>query len=184
MELQRQLGVTYKTAWRIAKHIRQLMSDNGGKLSGIVEVDETLVGGKTNQAKKFKNKGTVIGMVERGGSVKTKHVSNRETHTVLKTVTTNIQRGSHIMSDDFRAYKKTKKLGYKHDSINHSKEKYVRGDVHTNTIEGFWSQMKRSISGTYHSVSPKYLQTYADEFAYRYNRSGSVFPLLLARLVK
>jgi len=183
-ELERQLGCTYKTAWRIAKHIRKLMTDNGDKLSGIVEVDETAVGGYKRKDFGGHKKATVMGMVERGGSVKTKQIPNRETHIVLGTLNDNVSKGSRLMTDDFRVYRKTKRMGYTHSVINHSKEKYVKGDIYTNTIEGFWSQMKRSINGTYHAVSPKYLQSYADEFSFRYNhRSEPVFPHLLARLV-
>lgn len=184
-ELERQLGVTYKTAWRIAKQIRQLMQDNGGKLSGIVEVDETAIGGYKRGDQGGHKKATVMGMVKRDGQIRTKQLKGRETKTMLATLQQNVRAGTKLMTDDYPVYRKTKALGYKHSVINHSKEKYVRGDVHTNTIEGFWSQFKRSLSGTYHSVSPKYLQMYADEFAYRYNhrQDGALFPLLLGRLL-
>lgn len=185
-ELERSLGVTYKCAWRIAKQIRLLMQDDGKKLDGTVEVDETYVGGKHKQADKFKKKVPVLGIVKRGGAVKAKSVEARETGILLDNITENVERGSQIMSDKLGIYTKTKRLGFHHEAVNHWKKEFVRGDVHTNTIEGFWGQLKRSLDGTYHSVSPKYLQNYLDEFAYRYNLRTSPVPVfyhLLAQLV-
>lgn len=185
-ELQRHLGCTYKTAWRIASKIRSLMSQDGDKLSGIVEADETYIGGKGHYSgRSTKNKVPVIGMVERSGKAVAKKVSDVQTHILLKTLNENIQFGTRLITDDFGIYNKVGRIGLFHDSINHSKEQYVKGDIHTNTIEGFWSQMKRSIDGTYHAVSAKHLQSYVDEFAYHYNSrfaSVSVFHDLLYRL--
>lgn len=186
MELQRHLGVTYKCAWRIAKQIRLLMADDGKKLDGTVEVDETYIGGYKKGGRGGKGKIPVLGIVKRGGAVKAKSVEARETGILLENITENVERGSQIMSDKFGVYKKTERLGFYHESVNHYKKEFVRGDVHTNTIEGFWGQLKRSLDGTYHSVSPKYLQNYLDEFAYRYNLRTSPVPVfyhLLARLV-
>lgn len=176
-ELQRQLGVTYKTAWRIGYQIRQLMKQGKSPLSNIVEVDETYVGGYQKGGHGGKGKTPVFGMLERGGAVKTKILSARESHLILRQIQKNIARGSHIVSDKFGAYKKTTKLGYSHASVNHWRKEFVRGNTHTNTIEGFWSQLKRSLNGTYHSVSPKYLQSYCDEFSFRYSRRASSSPI-------
>jgi len=158
-ELERQLGVTYKTAWRIAKHIRALMNENGDPLTGTVEVDETFIGGKDSSENRHKGKSAVMGMVERQGRIKAVHIPNRQTHI----------------------------LGYRHSSVKHGKKHYGRkGDIYTNTIEGFWSQLKRSMDGTYHVVSPKYLQSYVNEFSYRYNHRTSEMPMfhhLLAEIV-
>ncbi len=180
--LQRQLGVTYKTAWRIGHQIRTLMNQDGDLLKGVVEADETYYGGRRRKGKKMANKSAVMGMVERGGRIKVKHVPNRQTHIVLNTIKDNVAKGAYLVTDEYYPYKRTVALGYKHYFIKHGKKHYVQGKVHTNTIEGFWSQLKRSISGTYHVVSPKYLQTYADEFAFRYNhRISPVFEALLKK---
>jgi len=187
-EIERHLGVTYKTAWRIQKHIRGLMKQDKPMLSGTVEIDETYVGGKRRgtRGRGAEGKTPVIGMAERKGGIKAQAVRNMKSSIVIPIMRRNVQVGTHIMTDDFLTYSNVKEHGFKHGVINHSAKEYVRGDIHTNTIEGFWSQMKRSIDGTYHSVSPKYLQTYVDEFAYRYNHRASsvpVFHLLLERLV-
>ncbi|OHB37213.1 MAG: hypothetical protein A2060_03645 [Planctomycetes bacterium GWA2_50_13] len=187
-EIERHLGVTYKTAWRIQKQIRSLMTQDNPMLGGTVEVDETYVGGKRRgtRGRGAEGKTPVIGMAERKGGIKAQAVRNMKSSIVIPIMRRNVQVGTHIMTDDFSTYSRVKEHGFKHGVINHSAKEYVRGDIHTNTIEGFWSQMKRSIDGTYHSVSPKYLQTYVDEFAYRYNHRASsvpVFHLLLERLV-
>ncbi len=185
-ELERQLGVTYKTAWRMAKQIRSLMKDGKGMLgggSGDVEVDETYIGGYKKAGQGGKGKMPVFGMVERGGSVKTKTLTARETHLILEEIKKNIKDGSHIISDKFGVYRKTPRIGYRHSSVNHWRKEFVRNGIHTNTIENFWSQLKRSLDGTYHSVSSKYLQSYVNEFSFRYNRRSSpVFEALMGRI--
>lgn len=182
-ELERQLGVTYKCAWRMANKIRSLMGDGGSLLNGIVEIDETYFGGKHLQKDKFAKKTALIGMTERGGRARVKKVPNRETHIILNTVKENISRNALIMSDEFDAYKKLSKLGYMNQRVKHGKKHWVRGNVHTNTVEGFWGQLKRSIKGTYHHVSSQHLQSYADEFAFRYSyRELSIFHALMGRI--
>lgn len=182
-ELQRQLSVTYKTAWRMAKQIRDLMSEDNDKLSGIIEADETYIGGYRKGGHGGKGKTPVIGIVARKGNVKAK-VSRREAHLILNHIRKNVETGSAIMSDQFGVYRKVKKLGYSHDSVNHWKKEFAKGELHTNTIEGFWSQLKRSLNGTYHAVSPEYLQNYVNEFSWRYNRRNDentpIFRSLLA----
>jgi len=184
-EIQERLGTTYKTAWRIAKLIRGLMTQDNTMLNKVVEIDEMYVGGKRRRAKRNENKSMVIGMVQRGGRIKAKHLDEYWTPTVLKTLVDNVERGTRLITDDSTIMSKTKRLGYLHDAIKHSAKKYVKGDIHTNTIEGFWSQIKRSLDGTYHSISSKHLQSYVDEFAFHYNQrlsSVPAFELLLARL--
>ena len=170
-ELQRQLGVTYKTAWRMAKQIRLLFKPPKGKLSNTVEIDETYVGGKAHgkRGRGAENKTPVVGMAQRGGKIFAQVVGNTKSATITPLVRRNVKIGSLLMTDEYRPYDSLDKYGYKHEEINHSAKEYVRGNVHTNTIEGFWSQLKRSINGTHHAVSPKYLQHYVDEFAYRYD---------------
>lgn len=180
-ELERQLGVTYKCAWRIAKQIRLLFNQNKKLLSDIIEIDETYVGGKHKgkRGRGSENKTAVIGLVQRKGALKAKVVANTNSSTIKSIVKNNVRFDVDIVTDEYRSYNILKKLGYKHNTINHSEEQWANGINHVNTIEGFWSQLKRSINGTYHCVSPKYLQTYVDEFVYRYNYRLSSFPIFL-----
>ena len=180
MELQRQLGFTYKTAWRIAKQIRQLFKEANSAFSKTTELDETYIGGKGGNNKRGRgseNKTPVFGMVERKGSIKATVVGDTKMKTVMPIIRGNVALGTEIMTDEYLPYRSLTKEGYKHQTVNHGSKEYVRGDVHTNTLEGFWSQLKRSINGTYHAVSPKYLQTYVNEFSYRYNRRFYPIPL-------
>lgn len=186
LELQRHLKVTYKTAWRMAKQIRLLMGDDGVKLDGEVEVDETYVGGKSinsrNKTRTIGDKAVVFGMVQRNGRVKAKHVKSSGARVLLPEIAHSINVTTKIYSDEWGSYKRLAKLGFNHSSVNHKRLEFSRDGVHTNTIEGFWSQLKRSINGTYHVVSPKYLQHYVDEFSFRYNLRGEpVYPTLLRR---
>jgi transposase-like protein len=184
-EIERHLGVTYKTAHRMARQIRSLMSDDspiGGK-GKEVEIDETYIGGvkKGKPHLRYTNKSIVFGAVERDGRIRAKVVPTNGVKVLMPEVRHTIRRHSTVYSDELRAYVKMPKI-YSHTSINHSKLEWARGKAHTNTIEGFWSQLKRSISGTYHAVSPKYLQLYVDEFAFRYSYRGvAVYPVLLER---
>ncbi len=187
-ELERTLGCTYKTAWRMCKQIRLLMEQDSDMLGGDgtpVEVDETYIGGTRKLASRYTNKSIVFGQVERDGSIKAKHVKSSGARVLLPEIEQNIAKGTNIYSDEYGVYRTLKKRGYSHTTVNHSALEYVRGIAHTNTIEGFWSQLKRSIDGSYHAVSPKYLQSYVNEFVFRYNhRAIAVCPLLLARAAK
>lgn len=185
--LQRHLGCTYKTAWRIAHKIRSLMGQDAESLNGTIEADETYIGGKRKGKRGYSDKIPVMGMVERGGRIKSNKIPDSQTHTLLKQIRDNVMFGSRVITDDYGAYKahKIKRLGYSHDTINHSKEQYAKGDIYTNTIEGAFSQLKRSISGTYHSISAKHLQSYVNEFCFSYNARLSpisAFETLLSRL--
>jgi transposase len=184
-ELERQLGVTYKCAWRMAQQIRLLMSDDDGPLGDneIVELDETYVGGKAKgkRGRGAANKTPVFRAVERNGKLKTKVVLNVRKLTLMPLIKDMVADNSVIVTDESNSYNDVKKVGHLHESINHSKGQYVDGDVHTNTIEGFWSQFKRSVHGTYHSVSRKHLQLYLDEFSFRYShrKSDNALPVLI-----
>jgi len=187
-ELERHLGVTYKTAWRMCKQIRLLMESDNDPLGGngdVVEIDETYIGGRRHRHNMYDNKSIVFGAVERDGralAIKVKTVGAR---VLLPIIENNVSQGTHINSDELRSYKTLSRRGYSHTTVNHSQLEYVRGTAYTNTIEGFWSQLKRSIDGTYHAVSPKYLQSYVDEFTFRYNhRLQPIFPVLLERVAK
>jgi len=186
-ELERQLGVTYKCAHRMGHKIRQLMqSGEGDMMSGIVEADETFVGGLSKNMHKGKRKvrGTggigktpVIGVLERGGNVKAKVVNDVRTKTLLPNIMANVAKGTTVCTDEWCGYNALRKAGFQHLSVNHGVREYVRNGVHTNSLDGFWSQLKRSINGTFHHVSPKYLPSYVNEFVYRYNLRGSEQPI-------
>ena len=180
-ELERHLGVTYKTAWRMAKQIRLLMAQDTDKLTGVVEADETYIGGRTDSIRRFRNKSAVLGVAEKNGQAKAVVADGVSATTALPFLKANVERGSMIHTDESRIYSRVK-WEFDHETVNHGLKEYVREGISTNTIEGFWSQMKRSIGGTYHCVSPKYLQTYVDEFVFRYNYRGvAVCPALLER---
>jgi transposase len=180
-ELQRQLGVTYKCAWRIGHQLRILMSErakaqNPGPLSGHVELDETYIGGKRKvqgagpgKGNYLRNKAVVFGLVQRDGALRSHVVPNELSSTLLPIIQANVAPGTTISTDLAGHYKPLKRLGYKHERVNHNIDEWVRGDVHTNTIEGFWSHLKRGIKSTHASVSKQHLQKYVDEFAFRYN---------------
>jgi transposase len=170
-QIQRETGVTYKTAWRMFKQIRQLLSEDGLQLEGsTVEVDEMFHGGSRRTSSWRENKVPVVGMVERGGRVVARVAANVKKETLHGLVKQYIMPSSIVFTDDFVSYDGLQNLGYTHRRIRHSEKVYVSGDVHTNTIEGFWSTVKRGISGVYHNVSAKYLQTYLNEYCFRYNR--------------
>lgn len=181
-ELQRQLGVTYKTAWRMAHEIRKYMAkvDGTGTLSGHVEVDETLVGGSREgegYANRRRDKALVVGAVERGGEIVTAVVPNASQAVLEPFVTALVEPGSKITTDEWRAYNDLGAL-YDHQKINHQAKEFVRGDRHTNTIEGFWAIIKRSIRGTHVHVSVKHLPKYLGEFEFRWNRRATPWGMM------
>lgn len=177
-ELQRQLGVTYKTAWRMAGLIRDHMAAIDGEtpLGGsgkVVEVDETFVGGKTKGMDWRKRKTVVMGMMERDGDVMLKVVPDQRATTLVPTIHENIVAGTEIHTDELQAYNKFMGANtkYTHKTVNHSDGEYAKPDgTTTNSIENFFGHLKRSIGGTHISVSPKYLEAYVKEFEYRFNR--------------
>lgn len=191
-ELQRQLGVTYKTAWRMAGLIREHMADVDGEamLGGTgktVEVDETLIGGKRprhGKGRHLENKTVVLGMVERGGEVVTKIVPNVRSATLIPHVEALVAKGTIINTDYLGSYVVLRERGYTHDRVNHNAGEYVSATgCHTQTIEGFWAQLKRAINGTHIHVSGKHLWKYAKEAEYRFNRrdcASSMLPELLS----
>ncbi|HSW66193.1 MAG TPA: IS1595 family transposase [Bacillota bacterium] len=188
-ELERTLGVTYKTAWRMCKQIRLLMEQDGDMLGGdgeAVEIDETYAPSRRHPRALGRSKKQIIfGAVERTGRASVVHVRSSGARVLLPEIENRIAAGSHIHSDEWQAYKTLNRRGYSHTTVNHSKLEYVRGTAHTNTIEGFWSQLKRSIDGSYHAVSPKYLQSYINQFVFMYNhRAIAACPVLLERAGK
>jgi transposase-like protein/ribosomal protein L24E len=184
-ELERQLGVTYKTAHRMGHQIRRLMAGGGNMLTGVVEADETYIGGRRAglRGRGTLGKTPVIGAVERRGEVRATVVTNVTAANAIGHIRQNVETTAQVVTDEFPVYNYTAKFGFKHVRVNHGAGEYVVGRVHTNTIEGFWSQLKRSLDGTHHSVSRKYLQNYVNEFAWRYNRrfDGEMFSSLVFR---
>lgn len=180
-QIQRETGVTYKTAWRMFRQIRTLMSEELQLEGEAVEMDETYMGGKRKYGRGRPMAGDkkltpVAGIVRRGGSVIARTVPNVKSGTLLEMVKECVLPDSMIFTDELKSYDGIKympNMGYTHRRIKHSAKVYVRGNVHTNTIEGFWSLVKRGIGGVYHQVSQKYLQNYLDEYSYRYNRRES-----------
>ena len=186
-ELERQLGVTYKCAWRLAKQIRVLFAQAKDPLSGDIETDETYYGGKHKGKRGLgaEGKTPVFGMIERKGKARSHVIPNVKLKTLQPLINSSIVKNSRVITDELRSYSRVASNGYLHETVKHGAGEYVRGEIHTNNIEGFWSQLKRSISGTHHAVSPKYLQLYLDEFVWRYNYRGQVlFPLMMLEAVK
>ena len=189
-ELQRQLDVTYKTAWRMAHEIRKFMAEVDGEtpLGGTVEADETYVGGKRSGGKKGRgapNKTIVFGMLERGGDVMATVVPNVSKRTQYPIITENIKPGSTVHTDEFGTYRGLDRAGYKHETVSHKLGEYVNGDSHVNGLEGFWARLKLAIRGTHVHVSRKHLPKYVKEFEYRYNRRkrpDAIFGDLVANL--
>jgi len=188
-QLERELGVTYKTAWRMFHQIRKMLTDeNDQRLSGTVEADETYVGGRRRGGKrerpgKESHKTPVFGMAERKGRVVATAVSDAKRATVVPQVQKNVLPETTIYTDEYRVYDNLNKQGYRHSRVHHAEEIYVAGDdVHTNTIEGFWSLLKRGIAGVYHSVSAKHLQGYLNEYCFRYNHRKDERPMLVTML--
>lgn len=183
-ELQRQLGVTYKTAWRMGHEIRKFMTDvdgddHYGGSNTIVEMDETYIGGVKRHKDYLSNRGNpaagkaiVFGMVERQGSIQT-HVIKTRSRKAVQGHIKKVLKGSFVSTDEAPMYKYLKKAGYQHATVCHEDGEYVRGNIHTNTIEGFWGRLKSSIRGTHVHVSPKHLPKYLGEFEYRYNMRKS-----------
>src|SRR5215210_7747850 len=191
-QLERELGVTYKTAWRMFHKIRTLLEQGDEVFGGTVEADEMYVGGRRRGTKRGRpgtdsHKTPVFGMAQRkgkesGGQVAAVVVRDTKRATVLPHVKKKVLPESMVYTDEYTVYDTLGKEDYRHDRVNHAEEIYVAGDVHTNTIEGFWSLIKRGIGGVYRSVSSKHLQSYLDEYAFRYNHRKDEQPMFLTML--
>jgi transposase-like protein len=181
-QLHRMLGVTYKTAWFMAHRIRFAMQQPAlkEKLKGIVEVDETYIGGKPRMGGKRKHidhrtkrgRGTkktpVVALVQRDGTVKSRTMARITGKNLKRFIDNNVDKTSVIMTDDFPSYRQLKK-DFTHKVVKHSMGEYVNGQVHTNTIEGYFSLLKRGVIGTFHHISKKHLHRYLTEFDFKYN---------------
>jgi transposase-like protein len=185
-QLQRELGVTYKTAWRMFKEIRSLLQDTIQPMSGQVEIDETYIGGRRHgkRGRGAAGKTPVLGITERKGGVSATRVNDLKSSTVYPLIKKRVLPQSMIYTDEFPMYDKLHRQGYHHKRVHHASKVWVMGNAHTNTIEGFWSVLKRGINGVYHAVSEKYLQSYIDEYAFRYNHRKDEQPMFLTILQK
>ncbi|MDB5006535.1 MAG: Transposase zinc-ribbon protein [Mucilaginibacter sp.] len=183
LQLSRDLNITQKTAWFLLHRIREMLNNNEAEqLDGTIEIDETYVGGRTqnksNKKRKalretgeqYASKTAVFALVQRDGNVKTQvlHTTKPRTADVLPIIQANVTETSLLITDSSTMYGSLK-YSYNHEVVNHEQKEYARGAMHTNTIEGFFSQLKRGIVGIYHYVSPKHLGAYCNEFAFRYN---------------
>lgn len=178
--MERQLGVTYKTAWRILKLIRESLGQNNKKLQGKVEVDEAYFGGRGEGGRYNKNakkvmveKARVITAIEREGQMKSKQVPNLEAKTIMGFVHENVDPTNTILFTDESNRYDNLMFEYNRQSVNHSKKQYVNKHIHINHVESFWAHVKRCLKGTHKVVSKKYLQTYLDAFVFHYNNRHS-----------
>ena len=180
LQLATDLQVTQKTAWHINHRIRAMFKDSAPELlRDVVQLDETLVGGKNknrhadkkiphSQGRSSKGKTTVFGARSLGGKIKTQVIPNVEAETIIPIVEKWVEKGSIMVTDEWRSYKPLAE-NFFHIAVNHSEGQYASGAFSSNGVENFWSLFKRGIIGIYHQVSPKHLHRYSTEFSYRYN---------------
>ncbi len=194
-QLERELGVTYKTAWRMFNKIRSLAVQGDGQFSGPVEMDETYIGpsaGHRGRPARGESKVPVFGIAQRKGKrwhgkIAVTVVPDVRRRSLMPHVKERVLPRSIIYTDELGSYNPLRKMGYRHDRIHHAQRVYVSGDVHTNTIDGFWALLKNGISGVYHGVSTKHLPSYLNEYAFRYNNRKDprgVFNVWLSRVQK
>jgi len=190
-QLERELGVTYKTAHRMFKLIRQQLDEGIDPFSGPVEVDETYVGGRAKNMHASRrarvitgrggtDKAPVVGIVERGGKIKTvmlDHASEVNMGTMTPLIAEHVEPGATVYTDEHSAYLPLASAGFDHHSVTHAAKVYVLGDAHTQTVDGFWGIMKPGIRGVYRQVSRKYLPHYVNEYAFRYNHRRDTTPM-------
>jgi transposase-like protein len=192
-QLERDLDVAHKTAWYLNHRIRKAMGlcelADEEPLTGTVELDETYMGSKKYDKRRKRakyDKEPVFGMVERDGRVKTYHVPKVNRHHVIQTIQDNISiDASAVYTDDSRLYDRMPGNVKKHEIVNHSAKEWVRGDVHTGTIDGYWGLLKRGVIGSFHQISIKHLHRYLSEFQFRWNnrKNEEIFMLVIAALV-
>jgi transposase-like protein len=179
-ELERSLEVTYKTAWRLGHQIRKSLRDNDVKLKGLVEIDESMYGGRSHGKHGWGAEGKVVlfGMVERGGNVRVKVVPNRQRETLFPVINKSVETNSKVHTDNYKGYYGLWKHGFRH-------RKKDGKAIHINSMEGYWGNFKKAMLGTHTWVSPKHLQNYLDEFQFRYNNRREVikmFDLMMYRI--
>jgi transposase len=191
-QLERDLGVTYKTAWRMHNKIRSMLSqdEHGPRMTGIVEMDETYVGGHRrgkgmggrSNIHTVDHKTPVFGMAERRGRVRAVVVPDATRATLTAAIGDHVSPDAAIMTDEWPAYRVIARNYRAHYTVHHRSREYARGFAHTNTIEAFWSLIKNAVRGVHHGVSRQHLQLYLDEYAFRWNtrHTGRPFTLFLA----
>ncbi len=188
-QLKRTLGVTYKTAWYLCHRIREAMGNDplcGPTLVGVVEVDETMIGGKRTGEGWRDNKHWVAGAIERGGRVRIERIPNIRKDTLHGFIRRTVKdEAEAIYTDDLKSYIGIGDEDTRHETVNHSAEEWVVGGVHTNSIEGVWSPFKRSIVGTFHKMSVKHMDRYLEELEWRFNNRNNphIFRDTLARIM-
>lgn len=180
LQLAKDIEVTQKTAWFILHRIREMLKGNFSELlEGTIEADETFIGGQNKnrhkhkqidntQGRSVKDKIPVFGLFQRDGNLIIKPTIDTTRQSIHPIVRENVKQGSRLLTDEWGGYNGLNKT-YNHNVVHHSSGQYVTGDVHTNSLEGFWSLLKRGIYGIYHQVSPQHLHRYCDEFSFRYN---------------
>jgi transposase len=194
-QIQRETGVTYKTAWRMCKQVREMLFEDFENLSGNVELDESYFGGKeinkhkdkktpNTQGRSTETKTAVFGMAQRKGKLGIRAVADVQAKTLLPMIQDGVSLESKIFTDEYKVYDALPSMGYQHEKVPHAEKIYVVGAAHTNTLEGFWSLTKNGIRGVYHSVSSEYLQHYLDEYSFRYNHRNDVTPMFLSFLAR
>lgn len=187
MQLGRDLKITQKSAWFLLARIREMLRDKSPTpFTGVVEADETYVGGKTHnkhaskrtknaKGRSLKDKAAVLGIAERNGRVRAFHVLSTAASVVTPIIQDNVHPDARIMTDEWEAYRLLHNV-YSHEFVRHGQKEFVRGECYTNTIEGFWSQLKRQIYGIHHFVTAKHLQRYCNEAAWRWNERRTIDP--------
>ena len=178
-QLHRTLGVAYRTAWYLCHRIRQAMGNDpltGPTLVGVVEVDETYVGGKAKGRGYKGNKTIVAGAIQRGGQIRVERIPNVRKATLHDFIARTVKdEAEAIYTDELASYLGIEDRDTRHETVNHSAEQWVVGDVHTNGIEGVWSLFKRSVVGTFHKMSEKHMDRYLEELEWRFNNRDNPY---------